>query len=210
MWTKENGLWILGFLGFLVVDNIADRLLDRAIDWILPETPNIMFTAYNIAMIFVATIIAIAIVYILLNALKSGWKLLTDRTQQQNVFDVVRQWPTGKRDVFTAMAITWNIAIFVPLFVLISTVPEGQLAGRIPIETLLIIMILAIVPMYPLFLWYGYDFLRQLKQQWRTETRNGRIVIATIAIVSIIIFALFVWGDISGWDDRAWFATGQR
>ncbi len=208
---KKRGLLILGFLGFLLVENIVDRIFDRAIEWIGPATPHIMFIIYNIAMTLVTIAFAAAVVYILSRTLWGVWKLLTDRGQRRNLWEnareKVRRWPTGKTDAFTAIVTTWTIAIFVPFFVLIFTIPREQLAGRIPAETLIIILTLAIVPMYALLLWYGYEYVKRLRQKWHTETRNVKIRIAVPVIVFILILALFVWGDISGWDDRAWFAN---
>ena len=207
---KKSGLWLLGFLGFLIVENIANRILDRAIEWIWPKTPSIMFTIYEILITLVAIAFAIALVYMLLRALRSAWSL-KNREQRRNAWEMVRekvrQWPTGKKDAFTVMAMTWIVAIYVPLFVMIFTVPEGQLAGRIPIETILITLILAILPMYALFGWHGYEYARQFWQKWRTETGKGRIRLALPVIAVVLIVALFVWGDVSGWDDRAWFAN---
>ena len=194
-------------IGIMIVIGVISGIIkDMITEWLWPEAPLVMFIIYSILMTLVGIAFAIAIVYALCRVLWEVWKLLTDRGQRRDVWDKmcekVRQWPTGKRDAFTAMTMTWITALLVPLFVLIFTVSEGQLAGRVPIETFLIILILAIVPMYVLLGWYGFEFLRQLKRDWSVKTRNEKIRIFAIAGASVVIFALLMWGDVSGWDDR--------
>ena len=208
MWTKKNGLWFLGFLGFLFVENITDRLLDRAIDWIWPEVPLIMFFIYNIVATLVSIGFAMAIVYALWLGLKSVWNLKNGEQRREvweNAKAKVQQWPTGKRDALTAIVMTWSIAICVPIFVLIVTVPEGSLVGRVPIETPLITLAVTITPIYAFFLWNVYEFLKQLKQDWFTETRKGRIRIALTVIVFVVFVAFMALGIITGWEDKLWF-----
>ena len=196
------------------VGGISTKITEGLLERILPAVPSadtMMFILYITIMSLVSIVFGIAIVYMLWRALKSVWSL-KNRERRRNVWEKVRmqvqQWPTGKMDVLAAMATTWFIAVCVPIVVLIFTVSEGQLEGQIPLETPLITLVLAIAPMYALFLWHFYEFLKRLRQKWITETRNGRIQLATIVIVAIFVFGLMMWGDYAGWDDRI-RATGS-
>ena len=204
---KKSGLWILGFLGFLVVENVADRILDRAIEWIWPATPHIMFIIYNIVMALITVAFGIVVVYALWRALRGVWKLLTDRGQQRKARDKVRQWPTGKSDVLATMAITWSIAVVVSFSTFALSVPRGRFTEQELRGTVLTILLLAMTPVLLLIYWQFYEFLRGVWLKWRTETRNGRIRIATATVAFILFIALMIWGDISGWEDRAWFTN---
>ena len=208
---KRNGLWILGFLGFLIVENIADRILDRAIEWIWPATPNIMFIIYNIVVTLITVAFGIAVVYALWRALLSIWKLLKYRRHRRNLWENmrerVRQWPTGKRDLFATLAVTWSIAIFVSFSAFAFSVPSGRFTAQELRGATLTTLLLAMTPVLLLIYWHFYEFVRDVWLKWRNETRNGRIKIAAATVAFILIFALMMWGDISGWEDRAWFAN---
>ena len=188
-----------------------DRILDSAIDWILPETPYIMFITYNIVMTLIAIAFGIVIVYALWRALRGVWKLLTDRRQRRNVWDnmreKVRQWPTGKRDVFAAIAISWSSAIVVSFSVFAFSIPGGRFTEQEVRPIALTILLLAMTPVLLLIYWQFFEFVRDVWLRWRTETRNGRIKIAAAAVVFLFVFALMIWGDIAGWEDRAWLAN---
>ena len=208
---KRNGLWILGFLGFLIVENIADRILDRAIEWIWPATPNIMFIIYNIVVTLITVAFGIAVVYALWRALLSIWQLLKygrhRRNLWENMRERVRQWPTGKRDLFAALAVTWSIAIVVSFSAFAFSVPSGRFTAQELRGATLTTLLLAMTPVLLLIYWHFYEFVRDVWLKWRNETRNGRIKIAAATVAFILIFALMMWGDISGWEDRAWFAN---
>ena len=182
------------------------------LEWLLPAVPSaytMTFILYSVLMTLVVIVFVIALVYAFWRALRSGWSLKNKehrREARENIREKVRQWPTGKRDALTAMALTWTAATYTFLLALILTMPRGRFTEQELSGTTLAILILAVTPILLLVYWHIYEFARGVWLDWRTETRKGRIRIATIAIASIFIFALFIWGDVSGWKDRVWFA----
>ena len=118
MWRTEKIL-------FGLCMSVTGGIIVELLEWIWAAAPSIMFIIYNVAITVVTIAFGIALVYTLWNALRSGWNLKY-REQRHNVWEKVRQWPTGKRDVFTAMAITWSIAIVASFSAFALSVPSGR------------------------------------------------------------------------------------
>ena len=177
----------------------------------LPESPGgIMFILYSVIMPLVTIAFGIAMVAVLCRVLWGIWKLLTDRGQQHNVWDKVRRWPTSKRDAIIAMVLVWTIAIYAFLSVLIFTVPRGRFTGQELSGTTLGILLLTVTPISVLAYWHIGEVAIHVWHKWKSETSRGRFWIAVAVIAFIFVFALMAWGDVAGWDEKAWFATAQR
>ena len=199
-------MWRIEKIIFGLCMSVSGGIIVKLIEWIWPAAPSIMFIIYNVAITVVTIAFGIALVYTLWNTLRSGWTLKY-RDQRQNVWRKLRQWPTGKRDVFTAMAITWSIAIVVSSGAFAVSVPSGRFTEQELKGTALTILLLAMTPILLLIYWHFFEFVRDVWRKWRTETRNGRIKIAATAASFILFIALMIWGDMSGWEDRTWFAN---
>ena len=201
-WKQRVEIISLGVFG-----TILGGIILYYLNPILPETlSSMMFVLYSVMMTLIAIAFGMALVIVSWRTLRSLWRLkYTDH--RRKIWEKVREWPTCKRDALTAMAVTWSTAIVVPIVVLALAVPEGQLAGHIPLGALQAIVFLAMAPTVLLMYWYFCDLAKHLWLEWKTSTHNGRIRIGATVLACLMMFALMVWGDISGWDDRAWFAN---
>ena len=183
------------------------------LEWLLPAVPSaytVAFFTYNTVMTLVAIAFGMVIAYMLWKALRSIWNLKDSdyrRKTWEKIREKVGQWPTGKREAIIAMTYTWSIAIVVSFNAWAFTAPRARFTGQELQGTALAIILLAVTPILLLAFWHIYEFAKIVWLEWRTETRKGRSRIAATAIVAVLIYALFVWGIISGWEDRLWFAN---